>query len=245
MGAPELRKLDIVTEVYDEQLAALTPGKLGKLIYVGVYGGDLPSWSEAEGFDPQHWLPYEKIDPSNDSELNAVAYRESVLNVIGLRAAKQFPNSVTLVVRGDSVVVADTVEHFYNDGDRVYLAGFSNGGSVIVDAAGTLQERGIPVQMTAQVDSFGFIDTIPANVTRAFNFYLEGDYWCRGRSNMVAEDPGSTHLTNNPISDPQGPFTGNCSVHRNMDSDPRVWKAIVNYIIKTEWIWAERNGGGQ
>ncbi|MFQ5681863.1 MAG: hypothetical protein ACE5HC_01195 [Candidatus Binatia bacterium] len=242
-GAPELRNLETVAEVYEETIPSGVTTESGKLIYIGVYGGELPSWPEAEGFDPQHWSGYRKINPYSDGDLSDVAFHQSNLNVIGLRIGRQFPNSVTFVIRGDSTVVAGTVQRFYTPGDRVYLAGFSNGGAAVVDAAYILKQQNIPVQMTAQVDAIGTRDLIPRNVTRAFNFYSLNDLFCRGKRKMSAEDPNSTQVTNKPIPDPQGPFTwGFCTVHRNMDSDRRVWKPIVDYIIKSESVQERLRG---
>lgn len=234
-GAPRLKNLDQLTEIYDLKYSNTTTSTTNKKIYVGVYGGNLPPESEAEGFDPQHWPPYQQVNPFSDNELSQIAFQESVLNVIGLRIAKQFPDSVTLVIRGDGDVVAETVERFYFTGDRVYLAGFSFGGNAVVEAAQALKQKGIPVAMTAQIDSIGFRDVIPSNVARAFNFHSVGDFFCPGKNKIVAEDPCVTLVTNQSIPDPKGPFTwGTCTVHRNMDSDPRVWKTIVDYILQSD-----------
>ena len=89
--------------------------------------------------------------------------------------------------------------------------------------------------MTAQIDSIGSGNIVPRNVNRAINFYSTGDPICSGKKKMLAEDPSSTQVTNQVIQNPKGPFTwGFCTVHRNMDSEPRVWKAILGYIIKSE-----------
>ncbi len=234
-GAPELKNLDDVTDTYDKKFSLSATIKAGKVIYIGVYGGELAHWPHAEGFDSQQWAPYEKIDSFNNRNLNDLAFNESILNVIGLRVARQFPNSVTFIIRGDYLVVADTVKRYYSEGDRIYLTGFSNGGSAIIDAAQLLMKQNIPVQMTAQIDSIGSGDIVPRNVSRAFNFHSTGDPICSGKKKMLAEDPSSTQVTNQVIQNPKGPFTwGFCTVHRNMDSEPRVWKAILGYIIKSE-----------
>jgi hypothetical protein len=234
-GAPELKNLEEVTYAYVQNSGIAAEKKGSKIIYIGVYGGELPSWSKAEGFDPQRWPPYQKIDPFDDNGLNDIAFKESLLNSIGLRIARQFPDSVTFVLRGDADVVADVVRDFYSPGDRIYLVGFSNGGGAIVDGAYLLKEQNIPVQMTAQIDSIGSGDFIPSNVGRGFNFYSRGDFFCPGKKRMAAEDPTSTQVTNELIPDPQGPFTwGFCTIHRNMDSDPRVWKPILDYVVRSE-----------
>jgi hypothetical protein len=37
-------------------------------------------------------------------------------------------------------------------------------------------------------------------------------------------------LFNIAVPDPTGPYSGFCAEHRNIDSDPRVWKALVEYL---------------
>jgi hypothetical protein len=95
-----------------------------------------------------------------------------------------------------------------------------------------LKKAGIPVQMMAQMEGFLSYEVVPANVIQAFNFYVPSRFAvCPGRTKLVAENPALTKISNIPIADPWGPFTGPCALHRNIDSDPRVWKPVLQYIM--------------
>jgi len=207
-----------------------SPSKVGKIIYIGVYGGGTPPWEEARYFNPKDWPPYRNV--RQEEELNEIAFQESLMHVLAIQIARFFPDSITLMIRGDSDVVADVVKYLYTPGDKIYLVGHSQGGAVIGQAVYELQKRGIPVQMMAQMEGFRSYVTVPSNVVQAFNFYVPSDFaLCPGRDKLEAEAPASTQVSNEPITKPWGPFTGPCAEHRNIDSDPRVWKTILQYVI--------------
>ena len=48
---------------------------------------------------------------------------------------------------------------------------------------------------------------------------------------IKAEDPIGTEAINIAIPNPRGPYGGVCGEHRNIDSDPRVWKDIFDHVI--------------
>ncbi len=202
----------------------------GRIIFIGVYGGDVPSWEGARYFIPKDWPPYRNL--REEDELNRIAYHDSLMHILALQIARLFPDSITLMIRGDSEVVADVVKYLYSPGDKLYIVGHSQGGAVAADAVHELKKARIPVQMTAQMEGFQADERVPSNVIQAFNFFVPSTFsFCPGRAKLVAEDPAATRVTNVPIPDPWGPFSGFCAAHRNIDSDPRVWKPVLQYII--------------
>jgi hypothetical protein len=201
-----------------------------RIVFIGVYGGDIPSWESARYFIPQDWPPYR--DARREDELGRIAYHDSLMHVLALEISRRFPESIALMIRGDAEVVADVAEYLYTSGDKLYLVGHSQGGAVVGAAAHTLKKAGVPIEMMAEMEGFMAGETVPANVRRAFNFYVPAAFsLCPGRVNLVAEEPAATRVTNVPIENPRGPFTGFCAAHRNIDSDPRVWKPVLDYII--------------
>ena len=209
-----------------------------KLIYLGVYGASGP-FQAPDWIDPRD---HYQVSPLDNSILNSIAFNDSVLSAIGLKIAASFPTSVTLVIGfdqltliGESDIVSDLVKSFYSKGDKVYLAGHSSGGSTIQESAKQLKQLGIPVQMTAQIDSIGVDALIPSNVKRAFNFYHPIDFLCPlvGEDNIYPESSAATLVSNQGISNPTGPDSGFCAAHKNMDNDLRVWPPIVNYILQS------------
>jgi hypothetical protein len=208
------------------------PAQHSRVIYIGVYGGDVPSWEGARYFIPKDWPPYRNLREEDD--LNRIAYHDSLMHILALQIARLFPDSITLMILGDSEVVVDVVKYLYSPGDKLYIVGHSQGGAVAADAVHELKKAGIPVQMTAQMEGFQSDERVPSNVIQAFNFFVPSTFsFCPGRAKLVAEDPAATRVTNVPIPDPWGPFSGFCAAHRNIDSDPRVWKPVLQYIIES------------
>ncbi|HEY3306476.1 MAG TPA: hypothetical protein VGL70_23390 [Candidatus Binatia bacterium] len=202
----------------------------GRIIYIGVYGGEVPSWERARYFIPKDWPPYQNL--LEEKDLARIAFHDSLMHVLGLEVSRLFPESVTLMIKGDKEVVADVVKYLYSLGDKLYLVGHSQGGAVIADAVHELKKANVPVQMMAQMEGFLSYEIVPGNVIQAFNFYVPSTFAvCPGRVKLVAENQAVTQVTNIPIVDPWGPFTGPCAQHRNIDSDPRVWKPVLKYII--------------
>lgn len=228
---PVMQKLASTTEVVRQVLAPLPKSQNAKVIFIGVYGGTTPSWDKAEWFNPGQWPPYREVDLSNEQELNEIAYHQSVMHVVALRIARTVPGSVTLMIRGDSEVVSEVAEALYAPGDKILLIGHSFGGNVIAQTARDLKKHHISVEMVAYIESIWSGGIVPSNVRRAFNFYVPTAFsFCPGQAEMTAEDRRSTELVNIAVPHPWGPFDGFCAEHRNIDSDPRVWKPIVEFI---------------
>jgi hypothetical protein len=206
--------------------------KQGRIVYIGVYGGEVPPWEQARYFIPKDWPPYQNLREEKD--LERIAFHDSLMHVLALEISRRFPDSITVMIKGDSEVVADVAKYLYSRGDTLYLVGHSQGGAVVADTARELKRAGIPIQMTAQMEGFLSDETVPSNVIQAFNFFVPSAFaLCPGRVKLVAEDPAATRVTNVPVPDPWGPFTVFCAAHRNIDSDPRVWKPVLQYVIES------------
>lgn|GEM_PF-3345412 len=204
----------------------------GRIIYIGVYGGQVPTWEGARYFIPKDWPSYQKL--SGEEELARIAYHDSLMHVLALEIARRFPDSVTVMIKGDTEVVAEVARYLYAPGDKLYLVGHSQGGAVVADAAVALRDARIPIQMIAEMEGFLAYRIVPRNVIQAFNFYVPTTFSiCPGRDKLEAEDPAATRIVNIAVPDPWGPFNGPCAPHRNIDSDPRVWKPVLQYIIES------------
>jgi len=228
---PELKRVHSAAE-FEEQIAPLIgEAKQPKVIFIGVYGGNPPPWENAAWFDPQRWPAYRAVDLQDEPELNRIAYHDSLMHVVALYVSKLFPNSLTLMIQGDSDVVIDMIRLVYARGDQLLLAGHSFGGRVVSEVAQDLRKKAIPVEMVAYLESFWANGLIPANVRQAFNFYVPVSFAvCPGLSAIHAENEQATQLSNIAVPDPAGPYSGFCAAHRNIDSDARVWKALVKYL---------------
>lgn len=126
---------------------------------------------------------------------------------------------------------------------RIVLFGHSWGGSEVVAMAWTLQEEGIAVLLTIQVDSVakhGEQDAlIPANVAQAINFY-QLDGFVHGRSRIVAADPSGTQILGNielsyqsrEVNVAAYPWYERMFMkpHIEIESDPSVWSRIESLI---------------
>ena len=229
--APELKRVRSPAEFERQIQPLMGAAKQPKVIFIGVYGGNPPPWENAAWFDPQLWPAYRVVDLKNETELNRIAYHDSLMHVVALHVGKLFPNSLTLMIQGDSDVVSDIIKVIYARGDRLFLAGHSFGGRVIGEVARDLNQKSIPVEMVAYIESFWSSGVIPANVRQAFNFYVPVSFAvCPGLSAIQAEDERATRVINIAVPDPIGPYSGFCAEHRNIDSEPRAWKPLVEYL---------------
>jgi hypothetical protein len=126
---------------------------------------------------------------------------------------------------------------------RVILYGHSWGASAVVALARELQNDGIPVLLTAQVDSISKMGNndglIPANVERAVNFY-QPDGILHGRPEIHAVDPSRTKILGNyRFSYKEVPYTCKgypwydrvfTKTHTLIECDPNVWSQVENLI---------------
>jgi hypothetical protein len=126
---------------------------------------------------------------------------------------------------------------------RVILFGHSWGASAVVYLARELQQDGIPVGLTIQVDSVrkhGEDDSvIPANVAEAANFYQSKGF-LHGRAHIIAADPSRTAVLGNfqfeykkqPAECHAYPWYNRLLFkgHTSIECDPRVWSEVDRLI---------------
>jgi pimeloyl-ACP methyl ester carboxylesterase len=126
---------------------------------------------------------------------------------------------------------------------RVILYGHSWGASAALELARELQQDGVPVLLTAQVDSIskmGINDgVIPGNVEKAINFY-QPDGLLHGRAEIRAADPSHTRILGNyrysytklPAECRAYPWYTRVftKTHTAIECDPRVWSQVENLI---------------
>jgi pimeloyl-ACP methyl ester carboxylesterase len=126
---------------------------------------------------------------------------------------------------------------------RIIIFGHSWGASETVELARKLQNDGVPVLLTIQVDSiskFGQNDTvIPPNVAQAVNFY-QHDGWLHGKPKIRAADASHTRILGNFRSGYKGkPFSCGrypwydrifMKPHIQIECDPEVWSQVESLI---------------
>ena len=126
---------------------------------------------------------------------------------------------------------------------RIIIYGHSWGASQTAVLAQGLQRLGIPVLLTIQLDIITKLHQestqIPANVAKAINFY-QSEGPLRGRSHIVAVDPGLTTILGNIRMDYDSRAI-NCDnynwfvrtfnrPHHELENDPRVWNQIAELV---------------
>jgi hypothetical protein len=124
---------------------------------------------------------------------------------------------------------------------RVILFGQSWGGAAAVATAKELEQLGIPVLLTAQVDSVGTNDEIiPANVRAAVNFYQHDPLTIQGRSEIRAADPKRTAILGNfrstymfrSVDESNASWARRAmgGGHIKMELDPAIWARVEQFI---------------
>jgi len=128
---------------------------------------------------------------------------------------------------------------------RIVLYGHSWGASETVTLARRLDQLGIPVLLTIQIDSVEKLNendgSIPPNVREAVNFY-QSEGLLHGRSSITAMDPKQTTILGNyemsyrehPVSCDGYPWFARTFMkpHIEIENDPAVWDRIVALIRK-------------
>lgn len=126
---------------------------------------------------------------------------------------------------------------------RIVIYGHSWGASETVTLARRLDQLGIPVLLTIQVDSVAKSDeddrAIPPNVREAINFY-QTDGLLHGRTAIAAIDPNRTTILGNfessyrdhPISCAGFPWFARAFMkpHIEIENDPAIWTKIEDLI---------------
>jgi hypothetical protein len=135
---------------------------------------------------------------------------------------------------------------------RLILFGHSWGASAVVYLARELEQDGIPVALTIQVDSVrkhGRDDSvIPANVVEAINFY-QSKGMLHGQPRIIAADPVRTAVLGNfhfeykkePSQCSAYPWYNRLFFkgHTSIECDPRVWSQ-VDSLIETRLTFVPR-----
>lgn len=125
---------------------------------------------------------------------------------------------------------------------NIVIFGQSLGGAQTVALARDLNRRGIPVQLTVQIDSFGLRDSvIPPNVHKAANFYQHEILTFRGEDKIRAADPNKTAILAN-VQFHYPPFLPSYSrpeswarrklggAHAKLEADPILWAQIETMV---------------
>lgn len=126
---------------------------------------------------------------------------------------------------------------------RLVIYGQSFGGAAVVKFARQLDELGLPVLLTVQVDSVGLGDgVIPPNVRRAANLYQSNGWIIRGERPIRAADPSRTEIVGNipfdystdQIDISHVPFWKKAfrADHTRMEHDPAVWARVETLLIE-------------
>lgn len=138
---------------------------------------------------------------------------------------------------------------------RIVLFGHSWGASAAVLLARDLQRDGIPVRLTAQVDSVAKVwqndAVIPDNVAQAVNYYQPHGL-VHGRSRIIAADPSKTQILGNYLIDYRKepiPCSGVSwydrvftPSHAQSECDLRVWSKIEDLVGQSLGFSSNRVG---
>lgn len=124
---------------------------------------------------------------------------------------------------------------------RIVLLGQSLGGGAVVKTARELNNWGVPVALTVQVDSVGPKDhIIPSNVAAAVNYYQREMFTVRGQTEIRAEDPRRTRILENErffyprsVELSSGSWTRRKfgGAHAKMEADPVVWERVERHVL--------------
>jgi len=108
---------------------------------------------------------------------------------------------------------------------KVILVGHSLGGWAVLSVARNLKRKGIPVELSVQIDSVGITDhTTPRNVKAAAIFHANDVLFLLTTKTIKLEDPSQTKLVENVLVRHAG--------HWSVTRDPRV-KDLVICTVKS------------
>ena len=110
-----------------------------------------------------------------------------------------------------------------DEGPRIILLGHSTGGWAMLKVARDLRDKGIPVELTVQLDSVGITDyTVPSNVKSSAIFHARDFLMFLTTKNIRMEDPRRTKLVANIV-------VKNAS-HLSITCDPRVRNLVLGTV---------------
>jgi pimeloyl-ACP methyl ester carboxylesterase len=203
----------------------------GKLIVIGFMGGNVSGGNLVH----REALVAKELQQSDPLGLHAAVFS----NHDGQNALRSVLH--LLDANGDGQLSATE-----KNAARIVIYGHSWGASETVTLARRLNDLGIPVLLTVQVDSVEKLNeddaSIPPNVREAVNFY-ETQGLLHGRSAIAAMDPKQTTILGNfesnykdhPISCAGYPWFARTFMkpHIEIENDPSVW-AKVEALIRTK-----------
>ena len=210
-------------------LGALAGARAGKLIVIGFMGGNVSA---------DNLLHREASVAQELQQLYPVGMRTAVFaNHHGQDALRTVLEM--LDANGDGRLSAAE-----KSAARIVIYGHSWGASETVTLARRLDELGIPVLLTIQVDSVEKSNeddrSIPPNVREAVNFYQPHGL-IHGRSLIAAMDPNRTTILGNyessyrqnPVSCAGYPWYALAFMKRHIqiENDPDVWSKIEALIL--------------
>jgi len=127
---------------------------------------------------------------------------------------------------------------------RLIMFGHSLGGAAVVKVSNNLNDLGIPVLLTVQIDSVGFTyddHVIPSNVRSAANLFQLDGWLLVGEDEISAQDPNKTEIIANLRFDYKDKEIDMSGVpwkrrllsvpHSKMDADPEVWSTVEQLIL--------------
>jgi hypothetical protein len=213
--------------VATEQRPAASVGQLIVIGFMGgnVSGGNLVHREALVARDLQQLYPL---------DLNAAVFANS-----------DWKNALQTVLQHLDAKGAGRPSDHEKSAARIVIYGHSWGASEAVTLARRLDQMGIPVLLTIQIDSVEKLNendgSIPPNVREAVNFY-QTEGLLRGRSSITAMDPKHTTILGNyemsyrdhPISCDGFPWFARMFMkpHIEIENDPAVWERIVALIRK-------------
>jgi len=107
---------------------------------------------------------------------------------------------------------------------KVVLVGHSLGGWAVLSVARDLDRKGIPVELTIQVDSVGFTDhTVPKNVKEAAIFHARDILMFLTTKKISAQDASQTKL----VADLRVKGVG----HESITRDPRIRELVLRKVV--------------
>jgi len=122
--------------------------------------------------------------------------------------------------QNDAQLTPDVIRN----GPKVVIYGHSFGGWATVSLARRLQQAGIPIELTVQVDSVGLTDkTLPTNVRESANFYERNTEILHARGTIHAQDPLRTRILENVHL-----LHGN---HYTVSRNPQISDLIVGKVL--------------
>ena len=215
----------------DLATAAPRPAALpGQLIVIGFLGGNV----SAGNLVHREVLMAKDLHQRYPMGLHIAVYANSDMKA-ALRSVLQL-----LDAHGNGQLSAEE-----KSAARIVIYGHSWGASETVTLARRLNQLGIPVLLTIQVDSVEKLNendgSIPPNVREAVNFY-QTEGLLHGRSSIAAMDPKQTTILGNyessykghPVSCAGYPWFARAFMrpHIEIENDPSVWGRVEELIGK-------------